>query len=171
MDWNKQLTDQLDFHWRVQARPRLEGMTDEEYFWEPVPDVWTVHRDNTIDWEYPAPEPVPVTTIAWRMAHIIIGVFSMRTASHFGGPPLDYATYRWPTTAADALASLDEAYRRWVEGVAGLDETRLASPVGPAEGPFAEYPYATLVLHINREALHHLAEVLLLRDLYAAHTR
>jgi hypothetical protein len=38
--------------------------------------------------------------------------------------------------------------------------------VGPAEGPFAEHPYAELVLHINREAIHHSAEVLLLRDLY-----
>jgi hypothetical protein len=32
---------------------------------------------------------------------------------------------------------------------------------------FAEYPMAGLVLHINREALHHGAEIALLRDLYA----
>jgi hypothetical protein len=31
-------------------------------------------------------------------------------------------------------------------------------------------PMATLVLHINREMIHHLAEVSLLRDLYL-HTR
>ena len=43
----------------------------------------------------------------------------------------------------------------------GLDEAQLAQPVGPAEGPFAAYPYAALVLHINREAIHHLAEVAL----------
>jgi hypothetical protein len=29
-------------------------------------------------------------------------------------------------------------------------------------------PVASLVLHVNREALHHLAEVSLLRDLYRA---
>jgi hypothetical protein len=29
-------------------------------------------------------------------------------------------------------------------------------------------PMASLVLHVNREALHHLAEVSLLRDLYRA---
>jgi hypothetical protein len=57
-------------------------------------------------------------------------------------------------------------YATWVAGVSGLDDAALARPVGPAEGPFAEYPYAALVLHIHREAIHHLAEVLLLRDLY-----
>ena len=67
---------------------------------------------------------------------------------------------------AEALAQLDEHYARWVAGVRSLDEGRLAQPVGEAEGPFAEHPYAELVLHINREALHHSAEVLLLRDLY-----
>jgi hypothetical protein len=47
-----------------------------------------------------------------------------------------------------------------------LDEARLAAPVGEVEGPYAAYPYAALVLHINREAIHHMAEVALLRDLY-----
>jgi len=37
---------------------------------------------------------------------------------------------------------------------------------GPAEGPYAEYPMAALVLHIHREAIHHGAEIALLRDLY-----
>ena len=35
-----------------------------------------------------------------------------------------------------------------------------------AEGPFAEAPLAALVLHINREVLHHGAEICLLRDLF-----
>ena len=163
MDWNKQLTDQLEFHWKVQARPRLEGLTDDEYFWEPVPDVWTFHRDNTIDWQYPTQEPPPVTTIAWRMAHIIVGVFNMRTASHFGGPPADHATWQYAMTADDALKQLDDAYEAWMAGARKAD---LSLPVGPAEGPFAEEPMATLVLHINREVIHHAAEIALLRDLY-----
>ena len=44
--------------------------------------------------------------------------------------------------------------------------TGLVRPCGPAEGPYADYPLAELVLHINREALHHGAEIALLRDLY-----
>jgi hypothetical protein len=50
--------------------------------------------------------------------------------------------------------------------VRGLDADGLARPCGPAEGPFAEYPMASLVLHINREVIHHGAEISLLRDLY-----
>jgi hypothetical protein len=39
-------------------------------------------------------------------------------------------------------------------------------PGGPAAGPFyAQEPMASLIAHINREALHHGAEITLLRDL------
>ncbi len=42
MDWPHELADQLSWHWEHQLRPRLEGLTDEEYFWEPAPDGWSV---------------------------------------------------------------------------------------------------------------------------------
>ncbi len=55
---------------------------------------------------------------------------------------------------------------RWCDGVRALGEDDLFQPCGPAEGSFADEPFLTLVLHINREFLHHAAEVMLLRDLY-----
>ncbi len=51
-------------------------------------------------------------------------------------------------------------------GVRGLGAEGLARPCGPAEGPWSESSMAELVLHINREMLHHSAEIALLRDLY-----
>ena len=45
-DLTTQLADQLDYHWTQPLRPRLDGLTDEEYFWQPVPDCWTVHPDG-----------------------------------------------------------------------------------------------------------------------------
>ncbi len=48
----------------------------------------------------------------------------------------------------------------------GLGAAGLAEPCGPAEGPFAEFSMAALVLHIHREVIHHGAEISLLRDLY-----
>ena len=42
----------------------------------------------------------------------------------------------------------------------------LMRPIGPSEGQFVEEPMAALVVHINREVLHHGAEIALLRDLY-----
>jgi hypothetical protein len=68
--------------------------------------------------------------------------------------------------AARSLAALDEAYAAWVKGVSNLSAQDLVRPVGAVEGPFAGHPYAALVLHINREVIHHGAEVLLLRDLH-----
>ncbi|MFP5021792.1 DinB family protein [Pseudonocardia phyllosphaerae] len=181
IDWNAELRDQLVFHWDQQLRDRLDGLTDEEYLWEPVPGMWSVRPrgqsvtppgagagDFVIDFAFPQPEPPPVTTIAWRIAHLVVGVFGMRVHAHFGGPEIDYFSYRYPGTAGEALAQLDEQYDRWLDGVTALGADGLARPCGPAEGPYAEAPLATLVLHIHREVIHHGAEIALLRDLYRA---
>ena len=179
LNWTNELADQLDWHWRQHLRPRLDGLADEEYLWEPVDGAWNLRpREESrtkmaagagplvLDFEYPEPSPAPVTTIAWRIGHLIVGVFGTRVANHFGGAPVDYATIEWPPTAKDALAMLDDLYAAWMAGVRGLSDDDLAKPVGPSEGSFAEFPYAALVLHIHREAIHHGAEILLLRDLY-----
>jgi hypothetical protein len=100
------------------------------------------------------------------MAHLIVGVFGMRVASHFGGEPVGYETYDYPGDAATALSRLDAIYDAWNKGARALGADGLARPCGPAEGGFSEEPMAALVLHINREALHHSAEIALLRDLY-----
>lgn len=179
----QELYDQLDFHWTHAARPRLDTLTDEEYLWEPVAGAWSVrprtdeapasatHRVGAgkclVEFGIPEPEPAPVTTIAWRLAHVIVGVLGERAHSHFGGPPAEYATWEYAGTAAEALAQLDAAYAAWSSGVRALTEEDLARPVGPAEGPWAAAPMLTLVLHIHREVIHHLAEVALLRDLWA----
>lgn len=179
MDWNGRLVEQFTWHWDNHARPRLAGLTDEEYFWEPTPG-WSLRPRGSggtatqfgsgafvLDYAFPEPEPAPVTTIAWRLAHVLVGVFGARVASHFGGPPCDYDSYDYPDSATAALARLDHVVGLWLAGVRGLDEEALWRPVGEAEGPWAVEPMITLVLHIHREAIHHLAEVALLRDLWA----
>ena len=183
LDWTAQLHDQLDFHYRRILRPRLEGMTDGEYLWEPAPGAWSIRprgsgaspapigvgaweRDDAPD----EPDPAPVTTIAWRLAHLTVEVLAMRIASHFHGPPADYASWEYAATADDAVAQLDTAYDAWAAGVLALDEVGLTRQCGEAEGPFAAEPLAALVLHINREMIHHGAEICLLRDLYLRST-
>jgi hypothetical protein len=181
INWTDELSRQLTWHWEHQLRPGLDGLTDEEYFWEPVEGCWSIRPraearstmaagggDLVADFEYPEPTLSPVTTIAWRLGHVLVGIFGLRNASHFGGPPVDYQTAVWPEDAVTALARLDDAYAAWIRGVATLGADDLARPVGPAEGDFAEHSYAALILHINREVIHHGAEMLLLRDLYRA---
>ncbi len=94
--------------------------------------------------------------------------FAERSGSHFGAPEVSHRSNDYAPTADRALAQLDDAYATWIKGVRALDDEGLRRPCGPAEGPFAEFPLAELVLHINREALHHSAEITLLRDLYRA---
>ena len=178
-EWTELLLDQLDWHWQHQLRPRLDGLTDEEYFWEPVPGCWNIRPRGassapvqagsgafTIDFAFPEPAPPPLTTIAWRLGHIIVGVLGMRASNHFGGRPIDYQSFDYAGTAAGALGQLDEMYTAWTDGVRALGSAGLARPCGPQEGAFADYPMAALVLHINRETIHHGAEIALLRDLY-----
>src|SRR5262245_13964005 len=166
-DWHGLVVEQLRFWWDTWFWPRVDGLTDEEYFWEPAPSCWSVraHADGgfAIDGAYPAPEPPPLTTIAWRLAHIG-AVFGVRNANHFAGPAWDIGGSDYPGSAAEALAWVAQGYARWVEGVRGLTEQRLAEPVGPTEGQWGHLPMAGLVLHINREAFHHGAEVCVLRD-------
>jgi hypothetical protein len=177
VDWAGELTLQLEWPGEAAARPRREGLTDAEYFWEPVPGCWNVRPrgqgvaeevgggDFVIDFALPEPQPAPVTTIAWRLGHLLVGVLGDRNATYFGGPPVSYDSYAYPGTAAAALASLDEMYERWIGGVAALSPAALAERC--REPGFESSSVAALVLHIHRELIHHLAEVALLRDLWA----
>ena len=103
IDWNAALLDQLEWHWHHQLRPRLDGLTDTEYFWEPAPGCWNVRRrgestapiaagsgEYTIDFAMPEPEPAPITTIAWRLGHVIVGVLGIRNANHFGAEHVEH---------------------------------------------------------------------------------
>ncbi len=177
VDWTDELSKQLSWHWDHQIRPRLQGLTDAEYFWEPVPGAWSVRPrgsgaamevgagDYILDFARPEPVPPPVTTIAWRLGHILVGVLGARNATYFGGPLTSYESYRYPGTADQALTELDVAYQRWINGVRSLDSNALAERC--QEAGFESDSMAALVLHIHREMIHHCAEVALLRDLYA----
>jgi len=111
-DWNVEVLDQLESHWQHQLRPRLDGLADDEYFWQSAPDCWTISRrgqssaqvcfgagEYTMDYGHPPHDPEPVTTIACRLAHLIVG-FAETNASHFAGPPAHVATFACAGTAA-----------------------------------------------------------------------
>ena len=140
IDWNAELVDQLESHWQHQLRPRLNGLTDDEYFWQPVPGCWTISRrgessapvslgagEFTMDYARPPHEREPVTTIAWRLSHLI-DVFGPPAVSHFGDPPADHPAASYPGTAKEALRRLDEGHDAWVGDVRGLGAAGLPGP-------------------------------------------
>ena len=179
IDWNAELIDQLETHWRHQLRPRLDGLTDEEFFWQPVPGCWTLSRrgessapksfgtgEFTMDYADPPHDREPVTTIAWRLAHII-GVFGSPAAPHFEGTDADRLTVDFPGTAEAALRQLDEAHDAWISDVRDLGAAGIVRPQGALSPPeFADAPMARLIMFVHLEVIHHGAEVCLLRDLY-----
>lgn len=74
-----------DFLWE-QLAGRLYGLTDDEYFWEPVASCWNLRPrgkatsgspigrgDWLLDGQSPPPDPEPFTTIAWRLCHMASG--------------------------------------------------------------------------------------------------
>jgi hypothetical protein len=179
IDWSTALAEQLRFHWEAHLRPRLEGLTDDEYFWEPAPGCWSLRPDGVGAWRMdghdgPSPTPPPLTTIAWRMTHLSVECFESRYRAFFAGEgPNQWsagqrivASGDLPGSAAAGVAYLTAAYTRWSEAVAALSEDELTRPLGEKGADFAEFPMAELVLHISREAMHHGAEICLMRDLY-----
>jgi DinB superfamily len=144
-----------------------------------VPDSWNLIRGDdgnwTMDWAWPEPEPTPIPTIAWRMMHIAATGMANRTQAFFGEDPTpdrgmnDPKRYpaSLPSTAADGIAYLENAYKAWMDGIGSLSMAEMERPLGPKGGQFAEDSMASLIVHINRETMHHGAEIGLLRDMYA----
>ena len=181
VDWGRLLVGQLEFYWDVHLRPRLDGLSDEEYLWEPAEGCWSLRRAPDGGWRLdggrPEPSPPPVTTIAWRLVHVGATCLANRASAFFGGAEVPAGADMFdprlipadlPGGADAAVAFLERSYRRWHDGIAALDEEGLGRPLGPRGGPYAEDPMAELVAHINREVMHHGAEIALLRDLYRA---
>ncbi|MFV2197305.1 DinB family protein [Nocardiopsis sp. LOL_012] len=173
VNWTGEILAQSRFHWDYSLWPRLEGLTDDEFFWEPVPGAWTVRERpdgrHTPDYAVPEPDPPPVTTIAWRLGHITVEVLELRDDWHFGDRTATRADADWPFGADEARERLRRAYRSWTGHLAALDDEAMAAPVGAAESSqWSGFPMVALVLHLNREIIHHGAEVALLRDLYRA---
>ncbi|MEZ4614757.1 MAG: DinB family protein [Caldilineaceae bacterium] len=163
-------------------RERLNGLTDEEYFWEPVPNCWSVRRRSIVqashfvgkgEWVFEQepgdPQPAPFTTIAWRVCHLVAGQM-MRCDYTFGTKQLTENAILFPGNAADALAFLERSHTAWLAGLSGLTDTDL-DVVGLSsypDGLDAQLPFGPLLWWTNREMIHHGGEIGLLRDLWQA---
>jgi hypothetical protein len=176
VDARRELVDLSDHVWH-RTRSRLEGMTDEEYLWEPTPGCWSIrqHADGTwtADDVLPRPEPAPFTTIAWRLWHLIDMYGENRAPQWLDVPAqgapvgLDDPDGAPPGTASDAIALLERAHERWDAHLALTTNERLGEPIGPVAGPeYADRTRAAYVLHMLDEYVHHGAEIAVLRDLW-----
>jgi len=78
----------------------------------------------------------------------------------------------FPSAAAGGLAAMDDAYRRWRDGLGTLTDDQL-DVVGLSQLPYGldpDLPFGDILWWNNRELIHHGAEIAMLRDLWA-HSR
>jgi hypothetical protein len=154
-------------------RGRIEGLTDAEYFWEPAPGCWSVRPgpDGVFrldgDEAEPDPEPTPLTTIAWRICHIIDVLTGAHHAAWLGVTPLARLSGTGePATAEDATRRLDQAFDLFRAVVSNVESATLVNPMGPVARRYADSTRLAFVLHLLDELIHHGAEVGTMRDLY-----
>lgn len=130
---------------------RLAGLTDEEFFWEPVVGCWTVRRKRpddqyvtdygqvgingkgewVSDYAIPDPAPPPFTTIAWRLVHIAYDAW-MWEDHVFGDGRLFWDDYEIPHDADSAVGWWEKGSKRFRARVAELqdEEPARTDPLG-----------------------------------------
>ena len=153
---------------------RIADLGDDEYGWAPVPGAWSLRtgRDGQLhmQWGVTFDEVPPVTTIAWRLTHIIDLLSEERCATGIGLEPETENLFAEgaPATADRARELLVPAGDRWARYVTATDPAALFQKLGPIGRQHADSTRMTFILHIIDELIHHAAEVGVLRDLYRA---
>ena len=154
-------------------RERVEGLTDDEFFWEPAPGCWTVRRRKDGRWavdypEPPHPEPAPFTTIGWRLVHVA----ECKVMYHeyaFGAATLTFPDIDSAHTANAAIAQLEAGHAMLLRDLAALDDAGLDRDVLTNWG--ATWPARKIFWTMVNHDLHHGGEIGVLRDLYRERAR
>jgi hypothetical protein len=174
------LLDQLSAS-RDISQKRLEGLTDEEFLWEPTPGCWSIRRRGeattggaygagewVLDFEQPEPVPAPMATIAWRLGHLYAG-FSGRWEWTFGGRAKGREAIEFAPTAKEMLDRFWPLMDQWQASLAAMTDEQL-DMIGFGQYPGGLDPHIQFIAIIwwtNREFIHHMSEISLLRDLWA----
>ena len=157
----------------------LEGVTDDEWFWEPAPGAWSVRPRaevsngyGTGEWQcedtWPPPDPLPVTTIAWRATHLAAwnDVYINHT---FGDASHGLWAVDVPGTCEPTLAWLADSQARFLAAVEALTDEEVFEPRPAHWGQ--QVPIVHLVTSMIHENVHHIAEIGVLRDMHRGQAR
>ena len=154
-------------------RERVTGLTEEEFWWEPVPNAWTVRplADGrwATDYAQPDPIPAPFTTIGWRLVHILECKL-MYDDYAFGS-----GVHRWdvdvssPHTVRDALQDLDRHHASLIEHL--RERPAGAWQAGVQTNWGERWPAWRIAWTLIKHDLWHGGEIGVLRDLYAVGVR
>jgi hypothetical protein len=144
----------------------VDGLTDEEFRWEPRDGCWTVrHEDDGWVMDNPddAPEPPPVTTIGWRLLHIARGNWIYGEFA-FGAGSRNFADLPIYGAAGPAVDDLIASQRPITDALTLVSDVTLNDSVRTQSG--RSWPAARVFSTLLREQIQHGAEISLLRELY-----
>jgi len=115
----------------ARVRERLDGLSDEEFFWQPIPNCWTIYQDSSGRWTYhyamPDPRPAPITTIGWLLIHL--GACKLMYHEWaYGAARLTWPDLQIPHTATGAIELLEHGQALLREDLTGLAEHQLDKP-------------------------------------------
>jgi hypothetical protein len=148
-------------------RTRVDGLTNDEFWWEPVPGCWTVRRGEgerwAADYEIPDPAPSPFTTIAWRLVHVAECKLMYHEYA-FGDARLIWPDLDSPHTAAAAVRALEDGQALLVRDLESLDDADLDRPRMTNWGE--EWPAWRIFWTMIHHDVHHGGEIGVVRDLY-----
>jgi hypothetical protein len=121
------------------ALDRMQGLSDDEFRWSPAPDAATIAPDGRgrLRPVRPPDDKPRTRTIAWLIGHL--GEMALLRADYTDGAALESL----PDHELDLVGRSDFPW--------GLDR---------------ELPILDIVWWMNRELIHHTAEVAFVRDLY-----
>ena len=166
------------------SRARIDGVTDDEMMWEPANGSWSVRLrsdartpnpygpgEYVLDHDSSA-DPfanMSVSTIAWRVGHLV-SMFAGRWEWTFGDRSTDPGELVDFVPDASMVDRLWHEIDRWATSLEAVTDEQL-DEVGFGQYPWGLDPHIAfigIIRWMNRETIHHLAEIALLRDLYAA---
>jgi hypothetical protein len=174
------------------------GLTDDEFFWEPTPETWSVRpvtdsRTKTPfvrgEWEADydsdvglsanwAQDGEPLTNIAWLYWHV--GSMPGRAAQldFFGGPHSPASGWSSPylndapifTNANEAVSTMQAGWRTLVGALQSASDETLEAPTRfwGYGGPGREGTGSQIVASILNEVSHHATQIGAVRDFYRA---
>ena len=155
----------------------LDGVTEDEYLWEPASPCWSVRRrgpavrgwgsgEFVCEDAWPPPDPLPTTTIAWRVIHLAAWTDIYRQFA-FGDTRPDLNDVDVPGDVGAGLAWLYGAQDDFIDAVDGLSAESAFEPRPAHWGE--SVPVVRLVTTMLTEHVHHIAEIGVLRDLRRGH--
>ncbi len=169
---------QLRHAWHYSRRV-LQDLDDQEYFWEPTATSWSIRRraPSVRGWgsgefvcedAWPAPVPLPTTTIGWRVIHLAAWTDIYRQYGFEGKRP-DLNDFDIPGDANAGLAWLFRAQDDFIGAVNQVTDA-VAFELRPAHWG-ESLPVVQLVTSMLAEHVHHIAEIGAVRDIRRGHAR